>query len=336
MMKRRAHTMILLSAIAAIGLAMAAAPAFADGAGPFGVGRPDGGLAPVGIGGWLLAQQALFNREIANALKQSADTGAMPIALIGLSALYGVLHAAGPGHGKAVISAYLFTSGETTRRGLLLSAASALLQAAVAIAIVAVLGYLMGATAKRMDATTLSLERVSFAAIAAVGAWLTWRKGKVFVGLLQGDEALAGQALYPGHVHHPGCGHLLVLRAAAGPAVPMGFTAEAASQPAIGRSSAIAAVLAGGLRPCTGALLILVFSMAQGMFAIGILATLAMAAGTAVTVGALAAVAVKAKGFAQYLTGSDRRGLTLALHALEVAVGVAVFVLGLALAVGSG
>jgi High-affinity nickel-transport protein len=57
---------------------------------------------------------------------------------MGISFVYGVFHAAGPGHGKAVICSYLLANEETWRRGVVLSFASALLQAATAVAIVAV------------------------------------------------------------------------------------------------------------------------------------------------------------------------------------------------------
>ena len=58
--------------------------------------------------------------------------------LFGISFLYGVFHAAGPGHGKAVISSYLFANNETWRRGVVLSCASAMLQALVAILLVGI------------------------------------------------------------------------------------------------------------------------------------------------------------------------------------------------------
>ena len=235
----------LATALAVIVLAPATADA---GAGPFGVARPDGGVLPGGVGSWLLAQQALFNRQIAAALKASVATGSVPIALVGLSALYGVLHAAGPGHGKAVISAYLFTSGDTIGRGLLLSTAAALLQASVAVGMVAVFGIVIGATAKSMDAATFSLERLSYAVIAVIGLWLTWRKASGLIDVLRRGEEGAD------HVHGPDCGHLLVLKAATKPARAGRFAAEPAG-PTFGTTTAMGAVLAGGLRPCTGALL---------------------------------------------------------------------------------
>jgi nickel/cobalt transporter (NicO) family protein len=305
------------------------ASALAQGAGPFGVGRPDGqAVMTYGLGGWLLAEQAAFNRAMATALKAAAEQGSLPLLLIGIGAIYGVLHAAGPGHGKAVISAYLFATGETIRRGLLLATSAALLQAVVAIALVASLSLALGATAKTMDAMTLDLERASYVAIAAMGLWLVWRKAQ-WLWQARGDAD--GE---PGHVHGPSCGHLLALEATI-PAEPRRrFTAERAGGAAT-PSSAVAAVLAGGLRPCTGALLILVFALSQGAFAAGIAATFAMAFGTAITVAGIAALAVGAKGIATRLVGSGGASSRRLLAVVELGAGAAILVLGSVMAVGA-
>ena len=83
------------------------------------------------------------------ALIRAAKTdGSAAYTLIGISFVYGIFHAAGPGHGKAVISSYLVANDETWRRGVALSFASALLQALTAIAIVGIAAVLLGATAK--------------------------------------------------------------------------------------------------------------------------------------------------------------------------------------------
>jgi nickel/cobalt exporter len=261
------------------------------------------------FGTWLVAMQSLFGREITAALKASITTGAMPFTLIGLSAAYGVLHAAGPGHGKAVISAYLFATGDTLKKGLMLSTASALLQAVVAIAMVATLGLVLGVTARSMDAVSLILERFSYAAIAAMGLWLMWRKGKSLWAMLRSPDAAP-------HMHGPDCGHVLMPERNASP------------------SAAFGAIVAGGLRPCTGALLVLVFALAHGAFLLGIAATVAMALGTAVTVAAIATLAVSAKGLAVRLARPDRRSAVLVLRCIEVVAGVAIFVLGASLAIG--
>ena len=104
--------------------------------------------------------------------------------LIGISFIYGIFHAAGPGHGKAVISSYLVANEETWRRGIALSFASALLQALTAIVIVSVAAGLIGATAKMMGDTVRVIEIVSYSLIVLVGVRLLWVKGRGFLRAL--------------------------------------------------------------------------------------------------------------------------------------------------------
>src|SRR5262252_9776013 len=96
---------------------------------PFGVTR---GPAPPEVGGftgWILAKQAEFYRTLSGLIRAAKADGSAAYTLLGISFLYGIFHAAGPGHGKAVISSYLVANDETWRRGIVLSFASAILQA---------------------------------------------------------------------------------------------------------------------------------------------------------------------------------------------------------------
>src|SRR5207249_349080 len=132
---------------------------------PFGVTR---GAAPSDVGGlagWILAKQAEFYRMLSGLIRAAKADGSASFALLGISFAYGIFHAAGPGHGKAVISSYLVANEETWRRGIVLSFASALLQALVAVAIVAVAAVLLGATAKVMGDTVRIIETASYALI---------------------------------------------------------------------------------------------------------------------------------------------------------------------------
>ncbi len=104
---------------------------------------------------------------------------------MGISFAYGVFHAAGPGHGKAVISSYLVANDETWRRGIALSFASAILQAFTAIAIVGIAAVLLGATAHVMGNAVRVIEIVSYALIVLIGLRLLWVKGRAFWHLLR-------------------------------------------------------------------------------------------------------------------------------------------------------
>jgi nickel/cobalt transporter (NicO) family protein len=143
---------------------------------------PFGGLRPPaagGIGGWLIAKQAIFYRALAGMIRKT--DGSAFWGLLGISFAYGIFHAAGPGHGKAVISSYLFANEETWRRGITLSFASAIMQSLTAVAIVAIAAILLGATAKLMGDTVRVIEIVSYGLIALLGARLLWVKGRGFL-----------------------------------------------------------------------------------------------------------------------------------------------------------
>src|SRR5262245_15778525 len=136
---------------------------------PFGM-RRNAPLAEVGgFAGWILAKQAEFYRMLSGLLRAAKADGSAAYTLLGFSFLYGVFHAAGPGHGKAVISSYLVANNETWRRGIVLSFASAMLQAFTAIAIVGIAAALLGATAKAMGDTIRVIGIVSDALIMLIG-----------------------------------------------------------------------------------------------------------------------------------------------------------------------
>lgn len=286
-------------------------PAFAQGAGPFGVGRPDApaGGAPTGVFAWIAAMQSSFYRDLAGAIRSLKQDGAALWLLAGLSFAYGVFHAAGPGHGKAVISSYLIATGEGFRRGVALSALAALAQAISAIALVGLFAVALNATSIAMTGATWWFEALSYAAIIAVGLMLVWRKGRGFILALQGR---------PTHVHGPDCahGHGVDPRIAEG---------------RIDWRQAGAAVLAIGLRPCTGAIVTLVFALSQGMLWAGVAATFAMAAGTALTVAAIAALAVGAKATALRIAAARPGAGAAVVAGLEALAAALILALGVLL-----
>ena len=95
-----------------------------------------------------------------------------------------------------------------------------------------------------------------------------------------------------------------------------------------------AAIVAVGLRPCSGAILVLIFALAQGIFWAGIGATLLMGLGTAITVAVIATVAVSARGFAGHLANSSSGKGALFLRGIEVAASLAVIAFGALLLAG--
>ena len=164
---------------------------------PFGGPRPGAAEPQVGgIVGWLLAKQSEFYREMSSTIRAAKSDGSAVWTLLAISFAYGIFHAAGPGHGKAVISSYLVANQETARRGIVLSFASALMQSLVAVVIVAVCAWLLNATAKTMCGAEKAIEIASYALIAAFGARLVWTKGGGFIRALQAPRpalAMAGR-----------------------------------------------------------------------------------------------------------------------------------------------
>src|SRR6202035_478686 len=200
--------------IAKLGLlvvAMLLVAALLDGAlaqgSPFGGPRPGTSPVPVGgIVGWLFAKQAEFYRQFSGLIRASKADGSAAWSLMGLSFLYGIFHAAGPGHGKAVISSYLVANEETWKRGVALSFASAMVQALVAVTVVGIAAALLGATAKTMSNAVWWIEIASYLLIAAMGARLLYTKGRAFMSewaLMRAPKTL-GAAATAAHDHHHG------------------------------------------------------------------------------------------------------------------------------------
>nr|WP_128565031.1 nickel transporter [Methylobacterium crusticola] len=280
---------------------------------PFGIGFREAAPSGAGsLGAWLLAMQAGFSRSLQAAVTGIKGGEGGYGLLVGLGFAYGVLHAAGPGHGKAVIAGYLMAGERALRRGFTLSLAAALLQACVALALVGGGAVLLRLTAAGLNRAGTAVETAGFACVALLGAVMTWRKAGRLAGLLE-REAGPGCG--------PDCGHAVLAD---------GARVEGL---ATWREQA-GVVLAAGTRPCAGAVLVLVFALSQGVLWTGVAAVLAMALGTALTTGALAGLAVFAKGLALGLAGGRGRGGAVAVTALEAWAAAFVLVLGAGLLSG--
>ncbi|WP_316234119.1 nickel/cobalt transporter [Bradyrhizobium sp. SZCCHNR1098] len=335
-----------------------------------------------GIVGWLLAKQSEFYRQMSGAIRSAKQDGSAVWWLLAISFAYGIFHAAGPGHGKAVIASYLVANQETAKRGIVLSFASGLMQALVAVVIVGIGAVVLNATAATMCSAEKVVEIASYGLIALLGARLVWVKGAAFLRTWQPAApalALAGApaaAVAPSthdhghahdhqhraphhdhhghdhhghdhdhghahthaaaahghaahdHVHHDhvhgddcGCGH------SHGPA-----PSELAGPG--GWQRGFQAIFAAGIRPCSGAILVLVFALAQGMFWAGVAATIVMGMGTAITVATIAVIAVAAKDIARRLSAGRDGGGALIMRGLEFGAAGLVLLFGVGLLFG--
>jgi ABC-type nickel/cobalt efflux system permease component RcnA len=246
-----------------------------------------------------------LHRRLAVAVRRFKEEGGGAAGfLILVSLLYGIFHAVGPGHGKAVISAYLLANESAVRRGVLLAFLASLVQGLSAVLLVGLLAVLLGLAGMQVTQSVGYLESASYAMVALVGAWMLWSQ------LRGGDRHH--------HHHHHGddlgtaCGH----GHAPDPAL---LGAEAAGAPGLGRgglSKATGLVLAVGIRPCSGAVLVLLFALAHGVLLAGVAATFAMSLGTAVTVSLLAVLTLFSKRLALAAVGGNSRWVEAAYRGL--------------------
>ena len=310
---------------------------------PFGTPRPQTAPTPMGgFLGWIFAKQAEFYRQFSGLIRSAKSDGSAAWGLFGLSFLYGIFHAAGPGHGKAVISSYIVANEQTWTRGVVLSFASALLQAAVAVALVGVAAALLNATAANMMRAVNVIEILSYSLIVLIGVRLLFVKGRAFVNLLQTlhRPAPLGAAATPAHLahdhhyhhdHHGSCcehrhehDHAHDEEACAWGHAHAPEPVELAGPG--GWRRGLSAIVAVGLRPCSGAILVLIFALAQGLFWAGVVSTLIMGLGTAITVALIATLAVAAKGWARRLAESRSGYGMLVMRGIEA--GAAVIIIG--------
>ncbi|MDP3330024.1 nickel/cobalt transporter [Parvibaculum sp.] len=332
MMRRRAALLILLTLGA---LAAMQEPALAQS--PFAVpgqeaapAAPEPGLFS-GMTRYIMAMQQEYYRAMAGALRavNLQQSMAAVWGLVSISFLYGVFHAAGPGHGKIVVTSYILADEREVKRGILIAFLSAFAQAVTAILAVGILAILIGLTHRATADAVPLIERASFALIAGVGAWLLWQA-------FRNEPAGHGHHGHEhGHDHdhhhdHPGHDDHDHDHAH----IPTPAEIRAAGNRGIRGMAAM--ILSVGLRPCTGAVLVLLFSVTQGAFLVGVMSAVVMSVGTAITVSVLALLTVFSKRLALRVAGGVDSPWAIRLErGLKIAGGAVILLFGLVLLVGS-
>ena len=269
--------------------------------------RPEGPLAPLLF--WIREQQQDFYKLMTAALKQMKDGEGGTLLLTSVSFAYGIFHAAGPGHGKAVISSYMLANEVAARRGIALSFAAAMMQAVTAIVVMTALTLVLRGAGLKSGNVVNFMEIASYAAVTALGAWLLYAK-------------ISGRGCghhHHGHDHHHDHDH--GHHHAADPAKLEGD---------LSWRDAAGAVIAVGIRPCTGAIVVLTFAFLNGLYVAGIASTFAMAVGTGLTVSILALMAVSAKNLAERFSNSAATS-TRVHRSIEIIGAALVFLLGITL-----
>ncbi|MDG4901715.1 MULTISPECIES: nickel/cobalt transporter [unclassified Mesorhizobium] len=386
--------------LAAATLVMTHLPGVAHAQSSLGIGTNDG-MAPSTTGPfahilmWINLRQQEFYHSLAAAMKAMRQDGSKLWLLVGLSFAYGIFHAAGPGHGKAVISSYMVANEVALKRGIMLSFVSALLQGLTAIVVMMLAYFVLRGTAVSMTDAAWFLEISSYVLVTLFGAWLLWRKaGPAILRRFGAGPAYSLSAAHAGHSHgghshahahsHAGHSHSHSHSAHAhsthshahhdhdhaahshahsheatdhkahdhdhaahdhahagqhhhGPGEVCDTCGHShAPDPALlsgnrfDWKTAWSAVAAVGIRPCSGALIVLSFALLNGLWLGGLLSVLAMSIGTAITVSALAMIAVTAKNWAVYFAGDGRIGNRI--HSIvEIGGAAFIFLVGLLL-----
>ncbi|WFW61522.1 nickel/cobalt transporter [Citrobacter freundii] len=249
--------------------------------------------------------------------------------LLLFSFIYGVLHALGPGHGKIVITTWLATHPSKLRSSIGLTLASSLLQGLVAIGLVVVVLTVLQLPARQLHMSSFWLEKASYALVGVLGVLLCWRALKKIRALLRRPTFTA---FTPHHVHDErcGCGHQHV---------PNPEQLQSGDD----WRARLMIILSMGMRPCSGAIMVLLFSKVVGVFGWGMASALAMAAGTSLTITSLALLVHSFRTMALKLSGNKAPVLwrqmawtTLALAGGAILVVAAVVMWVSAVPVGRG
>ncbi|HGH5991200.1 TPA: nickel/cobalt transporter [Morganella morganii] len=199
------------------------------------------------------------------------------------SFLYGLLHALGPGHGKVILSAYIATHPAKLRHSALLSLLASLLQGTVAVVLVSVVLFILNLSVRQLNNISQITEKASYAFIILFGGIIVIRALRrlftrppvhkpqikaIRVSGSQSPAVLKPVYLQSGQIQTCGCGHQHVMPG---------------NKVTGNRRTQAGMILAMGSRPCSGALLVLLFSSVIGVFHWGIIAVFAMALGTGIT-----------------------------------------------------
>lgn len=257
---------------------------------------------------WVNQKQVILSKTLTSYLQQFKKTNdyTFAVMMIGLSFLYGLVHAAGPGHGKVVVSSYIMANNQTMRRGIFLSFLSSLVQGTVAVSLVAIPALIFNASGTTIKKLGLQFTQFSYILIILLGIYLLysllykkWKNNRSHSSKNTNDHA-HDHAHTHNHNHdhdhdeNCGCGHSHIPRAEE-------------VQGKWDLAKIVSLVLSVGLRPCTGALYVLALALIKGVFWIGVLSVYAMALGTAITISLVTMTVVGGRKFAYFSSGSNSR-----------------------------
>jgi nickel/cobalt transporter (NicO) family protein len=232
--------------------------------------------------GFIIVTQRDVNREINRRLVAIRDGRGIGVILAGLliAFLYGIFHALGPGHGKTVIVGYFLGRGGSIRRGIAMASWIALSHVVGAVTVVVIVHAVLSEIYVTPVEEMLSLRLASYGAILLIGL-------AMLATAIRRRGAEAAACHHHGHSHGAG---------------------------AHGKGEQRLLAIAAGFLPCSGAILILVFALTNGILLTGLAMTLFIALGMGLTLALLGIASVLAhRQIAGRLAGGARLGGLLAL-----------------------
>lgn len=275
----------------------------------------------------ILLQSVLWqkdlHRQMTQLLQQVAEQPHQAgISLVIFSLIYGVLHALGPGHGKVVIATFLATHPSRVRTSIRLTLLASLLQGSVAIVLVTVMLVLLKTSSRQLHLSSFWLEKGSYLLVIGLGVMIGYRALRALWLALRPRPAPVFRAFQPPHQHdeHCGCGHAHL-------PTPQQMNGN------VSWKTQMLVVVSMGLRPCSGAIMMLLFAKVIGVYGWGILSAAVMALGTALTISAIGLLVQQARSVAQRLAqpGAGAGIMRLLIPILALTGSLILIVVGIAL-----
>ncbi|MGY3115044.1 nickel/cobalt exporter [Pantoea eucalypti] len=275
----------------------------------------------------ILLQSVLWqkdlHRQMTQLLQQVAEQPHQAgISLVIFSLIYGVLHALGPGHGKVVIATFLATHPSRVRTSIRLTLLASLLQGSVAIVLVTVMLVLLKTSSRQLHLSSFWLEKGSYLLVIGLGVMIGYRALRALWLALRPRPAPVFRAFQPQHQHdeHCGCGHAHL-------PTPQQMNGN------VSWKTQMLVVVSMGLRPCSGAIMMLLFAKVIGVYGWGILSAAVMALGTALTISAIGLLVQQARSVAQRLAqpGAGAGIMRLLIPILALTGSLILIVVGIAL-----
>ncbi|MGO1296338.1 MAG: nickel/cobalt transporter [Vibrio sp.] len=265
--------------------------------------------------------------QLSGLIYDSVQSRTAMYSLIEVSFLYGIFHSLGPGHGKLIVSTYLATNPAKIKMGLMITVVSALVQALVAIGVVSVFLFVLKQTMRHVNAFVGQIFSLSYVGVLLIGAIIFYQGMRYFYKQWRSSKHAHQHGHdHDSHHHHDhhhehshehqpqedgscSCGHKHI-----------------ATPNEINRAKSvreyIAIIMSIGIRPCTGAILVLFFANLAHQYWVGVFSAVIMSVGTACTTSTIALATVSGRQFVQRYLKDDRQHFPWVAPTLRILSGV--------------